>query len=137
MPEPLKSTGLLPLVSEVVAAHLSRNSVPSSKMAVLVRSIYQALAKLGNGGAAAAKAGPAVPINKSVTPNYIVCLEDGRQLKMLKRHLRTAFNLSPEQYRQRWALPSSYPMVAPNYAKKRSKLVKAMGLGTKPKSRQA
>jgi predicted transcriptional regulator len=136
MPEPLKSTELLPLVSEVVAAHLSRNSVPSSEMAALVRSIYQALATLG-GGAAAAKAGPAVPIDKSVTPNYIVCLEDGRQLKMLKRHLRTAFNLSPEQYRQRWALPSSYPMVAPNYAKKRSKLAKAMGLGTKPKSRRA
>ena len=96
MPESMKSTELLPLVSEVVAAHLSGSSVPSSEMAVLLRSIYQALATLGDGGAAAAKAGPAVPINKSVTPNYIVCLEDGRQLKMLKRHLRTAFNLSPD-----------------------------------------
>jgi predicted transcriptional regulator len=78
----------------------------------------------------------AVPVKKSVTPDYIVCLEDGKKLKMLKRHLRTAYDMSPEQYRERWNLPADYPMVAPNYAKQRSKLAKAIGLGTRPRQRR-
>jgi predicted transcriptional regulator len=88
-------------------------------------------------GTPAMRPEPAVPINKSVTPDYIVCLEDRRQLKMLKRYLRTTYDMSPDQYRQRWALPAAYPMVAPNYAKKRSKLAKAIELGTAPRRKRA
>ena len=85
----------------------------------------------------AARPEAAVPVKKSVTPDYIVCLEDGKKLKMLKRHLRTGYDMSPEQYRQRWALPADYPMVAPKYAEKRSKLAKAIGLGTQPRRKRA
>ena len=137
MPENAKLAGFLPLVTEVVAAHLSNNKTPSSDVAPLIRSIYQAFAELSIKGTPAELPEPAVPIKKSVTPDYIVCLEDGRQLKMLKRHLRTTFDMSPEQYRQRWGLPADYPMVAPNYAKKRSKLAKAIGLGTRPRGKRA
>ena len=137
MPEDAKLAGFLPLVTEVVAAHLSNNKTPSLDVAPLIRSIYQAFAELSIKGTPAELPEPAVPIKKSVTPDYIVCLEDGRQLKMLKRHLRTTFDMSPEQYRQRWGLPADYPMVAPNYAKKRSKLAKAIGLGTRPRGKRA
>ena len=136
MPDDVKAADLLPLVTEVVAAHLSNNSVPSLEVAPLIRSVYQTLAELSVNGTPAPRPAPAVPIKKSVTPDYIVCLEDGRQLKMLKRHLRTAYDITPDQYRKRWALPADYPMVAPNYAKKRSKLAKAIGLGTRPRRKR-
>jgi predicted transcriptional regulator len=132
MPENAKLAGFLPLVTEVVAAHLSNNKTPSSDVAPLIRSIYQAFAELSIKGTPATRPEPAVPIKKSVTLDYIVCLEDGRQLKMLKRYLRTAYDMTPDQYRRRWALAADYPMVAPNYAKKRSKLAKAIGLGARP-----
>ena len=96
----------------------------------MIQSVYQALNELRIKGTPAELPEPAVPIKKSVTSNYIVCLEDGRQLQMLKRHLRKAFDMSPEQYRRRWGLPADYPMTAPNYSKKRSQLAKNAGLGT-------
>ena len=137
MPEEPKSIELLPLVSDVVAAHLSISTVRSLEVAPLIRTVYQALAELSINGTSTVRPEPAVPIEKSVTPDYIICLEDGRQLRMLKRHLRTAHGMSPDQYRQRWNVPASYPMVAPNYAKKRSKLAKAIGLGTAPRRKRA
>ncbi len=137
MNEEAKATELLPLVTDIVAAHLSNNNVPSNELPQLIRDVYRALAAASGGGPTpAARPDPAVPVKKSITPEYIVCLEDGKKLKMLKRHLRTAYNLSPEQYRERWNLPADYPMVAPNYAKQRSKLAKAIGLGTRPRRRR-
>ena len=137
MSDDMKAAELLPLVTEVVVAQLSSKKTPSSGVAPLIQSVYQVLDELRIRGTPAELPVPAVPIKKSVTPDYIVCLEDGRQLKMLKRHLRTTFDMSPEQYRQRWGLPADYPMVAPNYAKKRSKLAKAIGLGTRPRGKRA
>ena len=136
MSEEAKPTELLPLVTDIVAAHLSNNNVPSAELPQLIRDVYHALAAASGGGPAPlARPEAAVPVKKSVTPDYIVCLEDGKKLKMLKRHLRTAYDMSPEQYRERWDLPADYPMVAPNYAKQRSKLAKAIGLGTRPRQR--
>jgi len=132
MAEATMAADLLPLATEIVAAHLSNNKVPSGELPDLIRSVVQTLAAVHAGEPKPApRPDAAVPIKKSVTPEYIVCLEDGRKLKMLKRHLRTAYQMSPDQYRARWGLPTDYPMVAPNYAKKRSKLAKAIGLGTK------
>jgi len=137
MSEVAKPTELLPLVTDIVAAHLCNNNVPSSELPQLIREVYHALAIASTGGPApAVRPEPAVTVKKSVTPEYIVCLEDGKKLKMLKRHLRTSYNMSPEQYRERWSLPADYPMVAPNYAKQRSKLAKAIGLGTRPRRRR-
>jgi predicted transcriptional regulator len=113
----------------VVAAYAGHNTV--SDLPALITSVYQTFARLGSGaGAPEARPDPAVPVRKSVTPEYIVCLEDGKKLKMLKRHLKTSYNLTPDQYRERWGLGADYPMVAPNYAKQRSKLAKQIGLGT-------
>ena len=137
MSDDMKAAELLPLVTEVVVAQLSSKKTPSSGVAPLIQSVYQVLDELRIRGTPAELPVPAVPIKKSVTPDYIVCLEDGRQLKMLKRHLRTTFDMSPQQYRQRWGLPADYPMVASNYAKKRSKLAKAIGLGTRPRRKRA
>jgi predicted transcriptional regulator len=123
---------ILPLVTDILAAHLSNNTVGMAELPTLIRNVYDALATAG--GAAepvAERPNPAVPIKKSVTPDHIICLEDGKKLKMLKRHLRTAYDMSPEQYRQRWDLPADYPMVAPNYARQRSRLAKEIGLGTR------
>jgi len=137
MSEEAKPTELLPLVTDIVAAHLSNNNVQSAELPQLIRDVYHALAAASGGGPAPlARPEAAVPVKKSVTPDYIVCLEDGKKLKMLKRHLRTAYDMSPEQYRERWNLPADYPMVAPNYAKQRSKLAKAIGLGTRPRQRR-
>jgi predicted transcriptional regulator len=124
---------LLSCTSEIVAAHVSNNSVPREELPHLIREVYDALAGLTGAGARADRREPAVPVKKSVTPDYIVCLEDGKQLKMLKRHLMTAYNMTPDEYRERWGLPADYPMVAPNYAKRRSSLAKKIGLGTKPR----
>jgi predicted transcriptional regulator len=137
MPEDMKAVQLLPLVTEVVAAKLSNGKTASSDVASLIQSVYQVLDELRINGTPAELPEPAVPIKRSVTPDYIVCLEDGRQLSMLKRHLRTAFDMTPDQYRRRWGLPADYPMTAPNYAKKRSKIAKSTGLGTQPRRKSA
>ena len=126
---------LLVLTTEIVAAHVANNSVPVADLPKLIHDVYHALAGIGDGSGAATRPQPVVPIKKSVTPEYIVCLEDGKKLKMLKRHLKTAYDMTPEQYRERWGLALDYPMVAPNYAKHRSTLAKKSGLGTKARRR--
>ncbi|MEA1647834.1 MucR family transcriptional regulator [Nitrospirillum sp. BR 11164] len=125
---------VLQQTAQLVAAYLSNagNHLAPGEVPGLIKATYASLSTLGQEAPAAAepeKLVPAVPIRKSVTPDYIVCLEDGKKLKMLKRHLRTAYGLSPEEYRERWGLPVDYPMVAPNYAEQRSGLAKAFGLG--------
>ena len=119
---------LLALTAEIVSAHVANNAVRPVDLPQLIHDVHRALADLG--GSTAPVGRPAVPIKQSVLPDYIVCLEDGKKLKMLRRHLKTAYGLSPEQYRERWRLPADYPMVAPNYAKTRSRLAKKIGLGT-------
>ena len=126
-----KKNSLLPMVTEIVAAHLSNNTVTMTEIPRLINEVYAALSNLGQAQhKSAERQEPAIPLKKSVTADYIVCLEDGKKLKMLKRHLRTAYGLTPEQYREKWGLPADYPMVAPNYAKKRSTLARQIGLGT-------
>ena len=128
------SEELLSLTSEIVAAHVSNNTVAVGDLPGLIEQVYKTLSSVGGGGEPAAdKPTPAVPIKKSVTPDFIVCLEDGKKLKMLKRHLKTAYDLTPEEYRARWGLPWDYPMVAPAYARKRQALAKQIGLGRKPR----
>jgi predicted transcriptional regulator len=137
MPEDMKAGELLPLVTEVVAAKLSNGKTPSSEVAPLIQSVYQVLDELRINGTPAELPEPAVPIKRSVTPDYIVSLEDGRKFKSLKRHLRASYDMTPDQYRRRWGLPADYPMTAPNYAKKRSQLAKKAGLGTQPRRKRA
>jgi len=128
---------LLTLTADIVSSHVSNNGVPVSELPQLIKQVYATLAALGKEAAPAAeKPEPAVPVRKSVTPDYIICLEDGKKLKMLKRHLKTAYNLTPEQYRERWGLPADYPMVAPRYAEQRRELAKKIGLGTSRRRRQ-
>jgi predicted transcriptional regulator len=128
---------LITLTSDIVAAHVSNNSVSVDDLPSLITNVYGALAGLGQVAPVAEKMPePAVSIRASVKPDHIVCLEDGKKLKMLKRHLMTHYNLTPEQYRQRWNLPADYPMVAPNYAAKRRDLAKKIGLGRKPGGRR-
>jgi predicted transcriptional regulator len=123
---------LLVLTTEIVAAHVSNNNVAVNDLPTLINQIYNSLANIGTAPAApATRPQPAISVKKSVQADYIVCLEDGKKLKMLKRHLKTAYNMTPEAYRERWALPSDYPMVAPNYARQRSRLAKEIGLGTR------
>ncbi|MGY8990136.1 MAG: MucR family transcriptional regulator [Rhodospirillales bacterium] len=126
----------LELTTEIVAAHVGNNTVASGDLPQLIQDVYKTLLDVGANGDAGARPRPAVPAKKSIFPDYIICLEDGKKLKMLKRHLKTAYNLTPEAYRERWGLPADYPMVAPNYAKHRSSLAKKIGLGTKPRSRR-
>ncbi|MGB8274638.1 MAG: MucR family transcriptional regulator [Alphaproteobacteria bacterium] len=127
---PSESPDVLALTAEIVAAHVSKNTVMVSELPALIRQVYASLTNAGLSQPAAARPQPAVPIKKSVTPDYVICLEDGRKLKMLKRHLKTAYNMTAEQYRERWGLPADYPMVAPNYTIQRSELAKQIGLGT-------
>ena len=122
---------LITLTADIVAAHVSNNSVAVNDLPQLINNIHGALAGLSGRGAPEAKQEPKVPIRSSIRPDYIVCLEDGKKLKMLKRHLMTHYQMTPEQYRQKWGLNSDYPMVAPNYAEQRRTLAKAIGLGTK------
>jgi predicted transcriptional regulator len=136
MTDATKTEDILALTAKIVAAHVSNNTVPLSDLPGLIHQVHQALSGVGSGSAAGVRPQPAVPVKKSVLPDYIVCLEDGKKLKMLKRHLKTAYNLTPEQYRERWSLPPDYPMVAPNYAKQRSQLARDLGLGTKSKRRR-
>jgi predicted transcriptional regulator len=126
---------LLTLTTEIVAAHVSNNTVAVNDLPQLINQIYSSLANIGS--APAARPQPAVSVKKSVQPDYIVCLEDGKKLKMLKRHLKTAYNMTPEAYRERWGLSSDYPMVAPNYARQRSRLAKEIGLGTRARRGRA
>ncbi|MBC2667414.1 MucR family transcriptional regulator [Novosphingobium flavum] len=127
------SETLITLTSDIVAAHVSNNSVSVGDLPALITNVYTALAGLGQQAPVAeAPPEPAVSIRASVKPDHIVCLEDGKKLKMLKRHLMTHYNMTPEQYRARWNLPADYPMVAPNYAEKRRELAKKIGLGRKP-----
>ena len=116
--------------ADIVASHVQNNSVGISDLPILIKTVHDSLTSLA-GESPAEKPQPAVSIRRSVTPDFIICLEDGRKLKMLKRHLKTAFNMSPEEYRDKWGLSVEYPMVAPNYAKHRSSLAKKIGLGTK------
>jgi len=136
MTDATKTEDILALTAKIVAAHVSNNPVPLTDLPGLIHQVHQALSGVGSSTAAAVRPQPAVPVKKSVLPDYIVCLEDGKKLKMLKRHLKTAYNLTPEQYRERWGLPADYPMVAPNYAKQRSQLARDLGLGTKSKRRR-
>ncbi|MBB2190548.1 MucR family transcriptional regulator [Gluconacetobacter azotocaptans] len=122
---------LLELTAQIVSAHVSNNTVVPDGVPDLIRQVYQALTSLGQVAPEPEKLQPAVPIKRSVFPDYIVCLEDGKKLKMLKRHLQSAYGMTPEQYRERWGLPSDYPMVAPNYAERRSTLAREIGLGRK------
>ena len=124
---------IMRMTTDIVSAFTSRNSVPPSTLTVLIGQVHETLFTLAQSSVqedgTATRQKPAVSIRRSINPDYIVCLEDGRKLKMLKRYLRAAFNMTPEEYRARWGLPQDYPMVAPNYAKKRSDFAKKMGLG--------
>ena len=125
------SDGLLKLVSEIVAAYVSNNPVPVSDLPAMIRSVHATLSGLSGAGShdVATSQKPAVTIKKSITPEFLICLEDGKKLKMLKRYLRSRYGLSPDQYRAKWSLPSDYPMVASNYAAQRSEFAKKIGLG--------
>ena len=131
-PENDMTETLITLTSDIVAAHVSNNSVGVDDVPALITNVYGALSSLGAPAPSAEPLPePAVSIRASVKPDHIVCLEDGKKLKMLKRHLMTRYNMTPEQYRQRWNLPADYPMVAPNYAERRRELAKKIGLGQK------
>lgn len=134
MSNTLHKLGLLQLTSEIVSAYVSHNMTTIDDLPKIIEQVYQTLASLKNhkqGEDLASPLTPAVPIKKSITQDYLICLEDGQKLKMLKRYLKTHYDMNPEQYRERWALPSDYPMVAPNYAKKRQYLARQIGLGKK------
>ncbi len=129
---PSETIEYLELTASIITAFVSRNSVAATELPSLIAATHAAIATLGEGGQPVvepAKPAPAVPIKKSITADFIICLEDGRKFKSLKRHLRTAYNLTPEQYRMRWGLPPGYPMVAPSYAEARSSMAKRTGLG--------
>jgi predicted transcriptional regulator len=131
MNETQSSGNFIELAADIVSAYVSNNSVPASDLPNLINEIHSALLRVtgGDGYASGDMPRPAVPPKKSVTNEYIICLEDGKKFKSLKRHLRTQYDISPEEYREKWGLPSDYPMVAPAYAKARSMLAKQMGLG--------
>jgi predicted transcriptional regulator len=122
---------LLALTTDIVSAHLGNNQVEAEEIPGIIEKIYKTLASLNEGEPPPSdRLQPAVPVKKSIMPDYIICLEDGKKLKMLKRHLKSSYSMTPEQYRERWGLPADYPMVAPNYARQRSRLAKETGLGT-------
>lgn len=131
MSETSSASSYIELAADIVSAYVSNNSVPAAELPSLINEVHAALLRVTSGIAAPVVEAPkpAVPAKKSVTNDFIVCLEDGRKFKSLKRHLRTQFNMSPDDYREKWGLPPDYPMVAPNYAKARSNLAKQMGLG--------
>jgi predicted transcriptional regulator len=134
----MSSTGkYIDQTATIVAAYVSHNAVAADQLPGLIARVHAALSNVSSGQVGIAAAGealrPAVPVKRSVMPDYIICLEDGKRFKSLKRHLRTQYKMSPEQYRERWSLAADYPMVAPNYAKTRSQLAKKMGLGQQRK----
>lgn len=139
MNENNESVRIVELAADVVAAYVSHNSLPFADLPALIADVHVALARVAGQGADAAPEArkPAVPVKKSVTPDYIVCLEDGRKFKSLKRHLRTQYDMTPERYREKWGLAIDYPMVAPAYAKARSDLAREMGLGQQRRKNRA
>ena len=123
---------LLAFTTEIVSAYLANNTMPSTEIPGVIEQVFKTLANVNTDvNMTVDRPQPAVLIKKSITPDYLICLEDGKKLKMLKRHLKTAYGMSPDEYRERWGLPADYPMVAPNYAEQRSKLAKDIGLGTR------
>ena len=124
---------LLEMTADIVSAYVGNNTVSAAELPGLISNIHAALSQVSTGTVEVAPEPkePAVPIRKSISPDFLICLEDGRKFKSLKRHLRTKYDMSPEEYRERWGLPADYPMVAPNYAKQRSRLAKQIGLGTR------
>jgi predicted transcriptional regulator len=131
MAETEASDTVLRLTAQIVAAHLEHNAVQADALPALIQQVYQTLRDVGQMPVETIRPTPVVPVKQSVKPDFIICLEDGKKLKMLKRHLMTAYQMTPAQYRARWGLPADYPMVAPNYAKVRSSLAKKIGLGHK------
>jgi predicted transcriptional regulator len=133
-----KPGSFIELTAEIVSAYVSNNPVPAADMPGLINQVHTALTRVSAGQADAQPEPlkPAVSVKKSITPDHIVCLEDGKKFKSLKRHLRTQYNMTPEQYRDKWGLPPDYPMVAPNYAAARSQLAKQMGLGQQRRRRR-
>ncbi len=131
MPDDKPTAELLELTTKIVGAHVANNPIAATDLPGLIATVHETLATLGP-EEAAPRPEPAVSIKQSVKPEYIVCLDDGKKLKMLKRHLKTAYNMTPDDYRKRWGLPRDYPMVAPNYAATRSALAKKIGLGREP-----
>lgn len=130
-------TEILDLTSQIVAAHVSNNVVPTADLPDVIAAVYDRMNELANGPEEepVEELKPFVSIKKSITPDYLICLEDGKKLKMLKRHLKTAYDMTPEEYRERWGLSPDYPMVAPNYAAKRQELAKKIGLGRNRKKK--
>lgn len=135
MTEQADNADVLGLTAQIVSAHVSNNAIGADALPSLIQDVYRTLAGVGKEQVLPDKQQPAVPVKKSVFADFIICLEDGKKLKMLKRHLKTSYNMTPEQYREKWQLPPDYPMVAPSYARHRSSLAKKIGLGTKPRGR--
>jgi predicted transcriptional regulator len=137
MAETTTMTTFIELTAEIVSAYVSNNAVPTAEMPALINQVHQALLRVGGSTEEipTEPLKPAVSVKRSIAPDYIVCLEDGKKFKSLKRHLRTQYGMTPEQYREKWALPPDYPMVAPNYAAARSQLAKQMGLGQQRRRR--
>ncbi len=132
----LSSSAILQMTADVVASYVGNTPLPPIELTKAINAVYGSLSSLNDdGGAPAEPPKPAVSIRRSVKPDYIVCLEDGKKLKMLKRHLRTTYGMTPDEYRAKWGLASDYPMVAPNYAQQRSELAKKIGLGLKPRKK--
>ena len=130
-PEGMDRSETLHLTTDIVSAFVSNNSIPAGELQELLQNTFATLSTLsGQSEAEQSNQKPAVPVKKSITDDYLICLEDGKKLKMLKRYLRTQYDMSPEDYRRKWGLPADYPMVAPNYAKRRSEFAKQIGLGT-------
>lgn len=131
MSDTAPTSNYIELAADIVSAYVSNNSVAAADLPALINDVHAALNRVSTGAVetVAEAPKPAVPLKKSVTSDYIICLEDGKKFKSLKRHLRTQYNMSPEEYREKWGLPADYPMVAPNYAAARSELAKKMGLG--------
>jgi len=139
MTERNESLDSITFVAEIVAAYVSNNTMKASDLPEFIRLVHRSLHNVGSRKSfpLTTRGEPVVPIEESIKPDYIICLEDGKQMKMLKRHLKTTYGMTPEQYRERWDLPSNYPMVAPNYAKRRSGIAKDIGLGTHRKKSAA
>lgn len=136
MEDMIQDDRILELTAEIVSAHVANNSVAMADLPNLIKEVHATLASINDEPEVEEEVlQPAVPIKKSIQPDFIICLEDGKKLKMLKRHLKTAYDMTPDEYRQRWGLPSDYPMVAPNYAKQRSELAKTIGLGNRGKAK--
>jgi predicted transcriptional regulator len=137
MADTIGTSHLIDLTADIVSAYVSNNSVSSGDIPALINQVHSALLRVvsGSGEVSVGPLKPAIAVRKSVTPDYIICLDDGKKFKSLKRHLRTQYNVTPEQYRDKWGLPADYPMVAPNYAAARSQLAKQMGLGQQRRRR--